>query len=44
MNKNCENKNCSERGFKKVLVKDKKNREYKFCAFFTMKNILKNKI
>ena len=25
MNKNCENKNCSERGFKKVLVRDKKN-------------------
>ncbi|MAK12165.1 MAG: molecular chaperone [Candidatus Pelagibacter sp.] len=29
MKKNCENKNCSERGFKKALVRDRKNKEYK---------------
>ena len=32
MKKNCENKNCSERGFKEVLVRDKKNSEYKILC------------
>ena len=32
MKKNCENKNCSERGFRKVLVRDKKNSEYKILC------------
>lgn len=32
MKKNCENPHCIERGFKKVLIRDKKNKEYKvFC-------------
>ena len=32
MKKNCESPNCFERGFKEVLVRDKKNKEYKiFC-------------
>ena len=41
MNKNCENKNCSERGFKKVLVKDKKNREYKVLCIFHYEKYIK---
>ena len=41
MNKNCENKNCSERGFKEVLVRDKKNREYKVLCIFHYEKYIK---
>ena len=41
MNKNCENKNCSERGFKEVLVRDKKNKEYKVLCIFHYEKYIK---
>ena len=41
MNKNCENKNCSERGFKEVLVRDKKNREYKVLCILHYEKYIK---
>ena len=41
MNKNCENKNCSERGFKKVLIRDKKNKEYKVLCIFHYEKYIK---
>ena len=43
MNKNCENKNCSERGFKEVLVRDKKNKEYKVLCIFHYEQYIKKK-
>jgi len=41
MNKNCENKNCSERGFKEVLIRDKKNKEYKILCIFHYEKYIK---
>ena len=41
MNKNCENKNCSERGYKEVLVRDKKNKEYKVLCIFHYEKYIK---
>ena len=41
MNKNCENKNCSERGFKEVLVRDKKNKEYKVLCIHHYEQYIK---
>ena len=44
MKKNCENLNCTEPSYKKVLIRDKKNKEYKHLCYdhyilYTKKNI-----
>ena len=43
MKKNCENLNCTEPSYKKVLIRDKKNKEYKYLCYdhyilYTKKN------
>jgi hypothetical protein len=42
MKKNCENPNCQERGFKEVLVRDKKNKEYKILCHQHFDQYMKN--
>jgi len=42
MKKSCENPNCFERGFKEVLVRDKKNKEYKILCQHHFEQYSKN--
>ena len=42
MKKSCENLNCYERGFKEVLIRDKKNKEYKILCKQHYEQYIKN--
>ena len=43
MKKKCENINCTEPSYKKVLIRDKKNKEYKIYVTTTILHLKENK-